>query len=154
MPGSTGGEVLPLLERVSGKKCGPDFGLCYNPEFIALGSVIRDMSTPDMILIGESDERAGATLEALYRTVCENHPPVARMNFVNAELTKISVNTFVTTKISYANMLAEVCESCRAPIRAVISAGDRSGHAHRQEISEGRVRLWRPVLPARQHGVR
>jgi UDPglucose 6-dehydrogenase len=111
MPGSTGGEVLPVLERVSGKKCGPDFGLCYNPEFIALGSVIRDMSTPDMILIGECDERAGAILEELYRGVCSNNPPMARMNFVNAELTKISVNTFVTTKISYANMLAEVCEN-------------------------------------------
>jgi UDPglucose 6-dehydrogenase len=121
MPGSTGGEVLPLLERISGKKCGPDFGLCYNPEFIALGSVIRDMSTPDMILIGESDERAGATLEALYRTVCENHPPVARMNFVNAELTKISVNTYVTTKISYANMLAEVCEKVPGADCGVIS---------------------------------
>jgi UDPglucose 6-dehydrogenase len=121
MPGSTGGEVLPLLERISGKKCGPDFGLCYNPEFIALGSVIRDMSAPDMILIGESDERAGATLEALYRTVCVNEPPVARMNFVNAELTKISVNTYVTTKISYANMLAEVCEKVPGADCGVIS---------------------------------
>ena len=121
MPGATGGEVLPVLERISGKKCGPDFGLCYNPEFIALGSVIRDMSTPDMILIGESDERAGATLEALYRTVCANHPPVARMNFVNAELTKISVNTYVTTKISYANMLAEVCEKVPGADCGVIS---------------------------------
>ena len=110
MPGSTGGEIRELLERVSGRRCGPDFGLCYNPEFIALGSVIRDMSRPDMILIGESDARAGQMLEDLYRTVCPNHPAVARMNFVNAELTKISVNTFVTTKISYANMLAEVCE--------------------------------------------
>lgn len=110
MPGSTGGEIRELLERVSGRVCGRDFGLCYNPEFIALGSVIRDMSKPDMILIGESDPRAGELLENLYRTVCPNNPPVARMNFVNAELTKISVNTFVTTKISYANMLAEVCE--------------------------------------------
>jgi UDPglucose 6-dehydrogenase len=110
MPGSTGGPILARLEQVSGRECGPDFGLCYNHEFIALGSVIRDMSKPDMILIGESDERAGDLLESLYRTVCPNNPPVARMNFVNAELTKISVNTFVTTKISYANMLAEICE--------------------------------------------
>jgi UDPglucose 6-dehydrogenase len=122
MPGSTAGEVLPLIENISGKKCGPDFGLCYNPEFIALGSVIRDMSDPDMLLIGESDERAGATLEALYRTVCLNHPPVARMNLVNAELTKISVNTFVTTKISYANMLAEVCEKVPGADAEVVSA--------------------------------
>jgi UDPglucose 6-dehydrogenase len=110
MPGATGGPVREALEEASGKRCGADFGLCYNPEFIALGSVIRDMLRPDMILIGESDERAGAMLAAIYERTCENKPAVERMNFVNAELTKISVNTFVTTKISYANMLAEVCE--------------------------------------------
>ncbi|MBZ5580696.1 MAG: nucleotide sugar dehydrogenase [Acidobacteriia bacterium] len=111
MPGSTGSRLLPALEAHSGKKCGADFGLCYNPEFIALGSVIRDMLNPDMILIGESDERSGALLESLYRGVCESNPRIQRMNFVNAELTKISVNTFVTTKISYANMLAQICET-------------------------------------------
>jgi UDPglucose 6-dehydrogenase len=68
------------------------------------------MLTPDVILIGESDERAGAMLTEIYSRTCENQPSVQRMNFVNAEITKISVNTYVTTKISYANMLAEVCE--------------------------------------------
>jgi UDPglucose 6-dehydrogenase len=111
MPGSTGGRLLPALEAYSGKKCGPDFGLCYNPEFIALGSVVRDMLNPDMILIGESDARSGDILEELYGVVCESGPKIQRMNFVNAELTKLSVNTFVTTKISYANMLAQVCET-------------------------------------------
>jgi len=111
MPGCTGGELLPALEQYSGKKCGVDFGLCYNPEFIALGSVIRDMLNPDMILIGESDPRSGATLEEFYRGVCESNPSIQRMNYVNAELTKLSVNTFVTTRISYANMLAQVCET-------------------------------------------
>jgi len=111
MPGSVGGILQPALEKHSGKKCGPDFGLCYNPEFIALGSVIRDMLRPDMILIGESDERSGAILEALYSQTCESNPRIQRMNYVNAELTKLSVNTFVTTKISYANMLAQVCDT-------------------------------------------
>jgi UDPglucose 6-dehydrogenase len=111
MPGSTGGFLLPALEAHTGKKCGVDFGLCYNPEFIALGNVIRDMLNPDMILIGESEQRSGDTLEELYRNVCESRPRIQRMNYVNAELTKLSVNTFVTTKISYANMLAQVCET-------------------------------------------
>lgn len=111
MPGSVGGQLLPALETYSGKNCGTDFGLCYNPEFIALGSVIHDMLHPDMILIGESDQRSGEVLEQLYRGVCESNPRIQRMNFVNAELTKISVNTYVTTKISYANMLAQVCET-------------------------------------------
>jgi UDPglucose 6-dehydrogenase len=110
MPGSTGEQLLPALERESGKTCGRDFGLCYGPEFIALGNVIHDMLNPDLILIGESDERSGKMLAALYEGVCDRHAGVRRMNFVNAELTKLSVNTFVTTKISYANMLAEICE--------------------------------------------
>lgn len=111
MPGSTGGTLLPALEEFTGKKCGPGFGLCYNPEFIALGSVIHDMLNPDMILIGESDERSGGILDEFYRGVCESNPRINRMNYVNAELTKLSVNTFVTTRISYANMLAQVCET-------------------------------------------
>lgn len=110
LPGSMEEIVLPALETQSGKRCGQDFGLCYNPEFIALGSVIRDMRNPDVVLIGESDARSGEMLATIHSRMCDNHPRISRMNFVNAELTKLSVNTFVTTKISYANMLAEVCE--------------------------------------------
>lgn len=110
MPGSTGGEIRDALERHSGRRVGHDVGLCYNPEFIALGSVVHDMLHPDFVLIGESDRRAGDTLEELYRTVYDRMPPVRRMNFVNAELAKLSVNTFITTKISYANMLSDICD--------------------------------------------
>jgi len=110
LPGATEGEVKPSLERHSGKRCGVDFGLCYSPEFIALGSVIRDFLNPDFILIGQSDPHSGEILTKIYKRVCENDPPIARMNFVNAELTKLAVNTFVTTKISFANMLARICE--------------------------------------------
>ena len=110
MPGATGGEVRRTLEAASGKRAGAGFGLCYNPEFIALGNVIHDFLNPDFLLIGESDPRSGEILESLYRRVCENRPAVARMSFVNAEIAKLSVNTFVTTKISFANMLARLCE--------------------------------------------
>ncbi|NQW50817.1 MAG: UDP-glucose/GDP-mannose dehydrogenase family protein [Rhodospirillales bacterium] len=110
MPGTTGTEIKKALEAASGRMVGPDLGLCYNPEFIALGSVVRDMLFPDSILIGESDTKAGDVLQTIYLQMCENKPPVQRMNFVNAELTKISVNTYVTTKISYANMLADICD--------------------------------------------
>lgn len=110
MPGATGGPVKAVLEESSGKTCIRDFGLCYNPQFIALGSVIRDMSDPDFVLIGESDSRSGALLAGLYEHSWPNPPPIRRMNFVNAELTKLAVNTFVTTKITYANMLARLCE--------------------------------------------
>jgi UDPglucose 6-dehydrogenase len=110
LPGTTGGPICLALEESSGKQVGRDFGLCYGPEFIALGSVIRDFLNPDFLLIGESDPASGALLESLYRRVCENRPAVARMNFVNAEIAKLAVNTYVTTKISFANMLARICE--------------------------------------------
>ena len=110
MPGSCEAELAPALERASGRRIGDTLGLCYSPEFIALGNVIRDMLEPDMVLIGESDTRAGAVLEHISRGVCENDPPYRRMSLVNAELTKIAVNTYVTMKISYANALADMCE--------------------------------------------
>src|SRR6266403_179735 len=109
MPGSTGGEIKSALERASGKRCGEDFGLCYSPEFIALGTVIRDFLNPDFLLIGESDPRTGDVLSDIYAHTCKNSATVARMNFINAEITKLAVNTYITTKISYANMLARLC---------------------------------------------
>ncbi len=110
MPGTTLGPVRETLEQASGKRVVADFGLCYGPEFIALGSVIRDFLNPDFVLIGESDERSGELLEKIYIEVCEKKPRVARMSTVNAEITKLAVNTFVTTKISFVNMLARICE--------------------------------------------
>jgi UDPglucose 6-dehydrogenase len=131
MPGSTGGEIRAALEVASGRSVGEQLGLCYNPEFIALGSVVRDMLSPDVILIGESDAKAGDVLERIYQQSCDNKPAVHRMNFVNAELTKISVNTFVTTKISYANMLADICDRIAGAdvdvVTAAVGADSRIG---------------------------
>jgi len=162
MPGSTGGRLLEALEKSSGKRCGSDFGLCYNPEFVALGSVIRDMLHPDMILIGESDRRSGDILEQLYRSVCESRPSIARMNFVNAELTKLSVNTFVTTKISYANMLAQVCEMLPGADVDVVTAAIGSDSRIGRKYLTGALGYGGPCFPrdnvafaalARQQGV-
>jgi len=111
LPGTTRQALLPVLERASGKQAGRDFGLCYSPEFIALGSVIRDFLNPDFTLIGELDARSGETLEAYYGLVMANHAPARRMSLENAELAKISVNSFVTMKITFANMLAALCEA-------------------------------------------
>jgi UDPglucose 6-dehydrogenase len=110
MPGSMDKVVRPLLEKESGKKCGTDFGLCYNPEFIALGDVLRGLVRPDFVLVGESDGFAGGMLGEIQAKVCSNSAPVERMNFVNAEVAKIAINSFVTMKMSFANTLAEICE--------------------------------------------
>lgn len=110
VPGMTAGRLVPALETATRRRCGEDFGVCYNPLFVALGTVMRDLLQPEFVLIGESDPRAGEFLSDFYNGLLDGRPPVARMSFVNAELVKLAVNTFVSTKISFANMLAEMCD--------------------------------------------
>jgi UDPglucose 6-dehydrogenase len=110
MPGSSDNSFRPLLEEQSGKTCGLDFGLVYNPEFIALGSVIRDFLNPDMVLIGCSDPLSGGMAREIYKRTCRNRPHIAVMSLLNAEISKLTLNCFVTMKISFANELASVCE--------------------------------------------
>jgi len=111
LPGATRELLLPVLEHESGKKCGVDFGLCYSPEFIALGTVIRDFLNPDFYLIGEFDLRSGNALEYVNSRVALNNAKCNRMSIENAELAKIAINGYVTMKISFANMLSDICEN-------------------------------------------
>jgi UDPglucose 6-dehydrogenase len=110
LPGATRQLLLPVLERESGKICGVDFGLCYSPEFIALGTVIRDFLNPDFYLIGQFDDRSGHALEYINSRVALNKAKCKRMSIENAELAKIAINSYVTMKISFANMLSDICE--------------------------------------------
>ena len=109
-PGTIEETLIPLVEKYSGKKLNKGFGVCYNPEFIALGDVINGILKPDFVLIGESDKFAGDKLETIYRRVCESKPYIARMSIVSAEIAKISLNVYVTMKISFANTLGRICE--------------------------------------------
>ena len=107
MPGDTWGPIRETLERHSRRKCGESFGLCYSPEFIALGSVIRDFLNPDFVLLGASDPLSEARLASVYKRISD--APIACMSPTNAEVTKIAVNSYITTKISFANMLSRIC---------------------------------------------
>jgi nucleotide sugar dehydrogenase len=79
----------------------------YNPEFIAQGSIIRDLQTADMVLIGGRGNHL-YDLTEIYLNIQDNPPKVYCMSTKAAELTKIAVNCFLTTKISYANMVGQV----------------------------------------------
>ncbi|MTV49694.1 nucleotide sugar dehydrogenase [Heliobacillus mobilis] len=123
MPGSSENQFKVLLERLSGRTCGKDFGLVYNPEFIALGSVIHDFLHPDLVLIGASDDLAGNKVKDLYLSMVNSQPKVAVMSLLNAEITKLSLNCYVTMKISFANELASICEQIPgADVDAITSA--------------------------------
>ncbi|MBW1699176.1 MAG: UDP-glucose/GDP-mannose dehydrogenase family protein [Deltaproteobacteria bacterium] len=111
MPGSCQEVFIPLLEKLSRKTAGKDFGVAYNPEFIAIGSVIENFLNPDLVLIGESDKRTGDILEEIYKNTCGNQPHMARSNLINAEITKLAINCYCTMKISFANNLAAICDN-------------------------------------------
>jgi len=110
MPGSGEHELIPYIERLTEKKVGCDIGYVYNPEFIAIGSVIKDFLNPDVVLIGESDKRSGDFVADIYKNVCENNPYIARTSIINAEIAKLCINCFCTMKISFANFLAELVD--------------------------------------------
>jgi UDPglucose 6-dehydrogenase len=122
-PGSTMESFIPLLERHSGRKVNEGFGVCFDPDFVALGEVIKGFLRPELIIIGESNRAAGDVVESLHRKLCENEPHIARMSIVSAEIAKVSLNAFITIKISFANTLANICEKVKgADVDAITKA--------------------------------
>lgn len=110
-PGTTEKLVMKTIEKVSGKKCGIDFGLCMNPEFLKEGSAIYDTFNPDRIIIGEYDKKSGDYLENFYKQFYGNLlPPTLRTSLVNAELIKYANNAFLAMKVSFINMIANLCQ--------------------------------------------
>jgi len=80
--------------------------VCYNPEFIALGNVIDGIENPDFILIGEEDKVSGDLLENIYKHI--SNSPIKRMSWREAEITKIALNSYITMKITFANVIGEI----------------------------------------------
>src|SRR3984893_11887351 len=122
-PGAVDGVLIPMLEKETGWRCGSEFHMCYNPEFIALGNVINGLLEPDLVLIGEGDPESGAALEGLYRKYTRNACRIPRMSIISAELTKISVNSYITMKISFTNQLRMIAEQFpKADINTILDA--------------------------------
>ena len=126
IPGTTQNLVKPTLEKHSSRKCGVDFGLCMNPEFLREGSAVHDTLHPDRLVIGEYDKRSGDVLFNLYKEFYgEDIPPIIRTNLVNAELIKYASNAFLATKISFINEIANLCQ--KIPEADVVTIADAMG---------------------------
>ena len=123
IPGTTQNIVLPILEKVSAKKCGSEFGLCMNPEFLRQGSAFEDTINADRIVIGSQDKQAGDKLESLYREFFSTKtPPIIRTTLSSAELIKYASNAILATKISFINTIANICEKIPGADVEVIAA--------------------------------
>lgn len=107
IPGTAGSLIRPVLEESSGKKCGEQFGLAANPEFLREGSAVEDFFHPDRIIIGVQDANSRAVLETLYRSFsC----PKLVTGIKTAEMIKYASNAFLATKISFANEIGNICK--------------------------------------------
>lgn len=83
--------------------------VCYNPEFIAQGEVLHGFTHPDILLIGEANEESGNRLVSMYSRFVKTTPTICRMSRKEAEITKIAINCYITTKISFANTIGDLC---------------------------------------------
>jgi UDPglucose 6-dehydrogenase len=85
------------------------FFFSYNPEFIALGSVIKNFLNPDFVLIGASNNKAANQIIKLYKKTV-NTLSFAKMSIQSAEITKIALNSYCTLKISFANLIMRISD--------------------------------------------
>lgn len=99
-----------------------NYKISYNPEFIAQGTIIKDQVYPDNVLIGEADKFAGDIIENIYKDMCKSSPVINRLSPTEAELTKLSVNCFLTTKISFANMIGDISKRYNCDSEKILSA--------------------------------
>lgn len=85
-----------------------NYVISFNPEWIAQGKIIHDFENPDMVVIGEADERSGNKIEKIHNNICFSNPKICKMDRLSAEIAKIGLNSFLTVKIAYANMLGDM----------------------------------------------
>ena len=88
--------------------------LSYNPEFIAQGEIIKGFLNPDMVLIGTHSQELGEILREIYSKIVKTNPKYCIISPLEAEITKITINGYITTKLSFANMISDVCDSIGA----------------------------------------
>ncbi len=124
IPGTAENTVKPNLEKQSKKRCGEDFGLCMNPEFLRQGSAFKDTFNADRVVIGSFDQKSGDTIEALYKGFYyPKLPPIIRTSLATAELIKYASNAMLATKISFINTIANICEKIpSADVKTVAAA--------------------------------
>jgi UDPglucose 6-dehydrogenase len=106
MPGVTNEVILPIIEKNS--KFPNTISAVYSPEFIALGSVIQNLTNPDMLLVGFQDDEALESHLVVTRRYLKKEVVPLELNFEEAEIVKLLVNTYVTMKISFANFIGEI----------------------------------------------
>ena len=102
-PGDCENNIIPYIEKLSGKKFGTDFDFIYSPEFIAQGSIINDLSAPIILLLAGKYKKNLDKIKKIYFKLFLNNPKVFYMNLKEGELVKILINSYMNLKITFCN---------------------------------------------------
>lgn len=117
MPGTTEGIILPILEKESGLICDKDFSISMNPEFLQEGRAIEDSLRPSRIIVGSRSLRAAKEVMKIFDKISA---PRLITDIRTAEMIKLVSNCFLSTKISYANEIANLCEKVGIDVKEVM----------------------------------
>ena len=119
VPAGTAAQLAEVLAELAPH---PEVELAWNPEFLREGYAVEDTLRPDRLVFGVRSEWAEQTLRSAYAPVIEAGTPVIVTDFATAELVKVAANSFLATKISFINAMAEVCEATGADVTQLADA--------------------------------
>jgi len=100
----------------------PQADLAWNPEFLREGFAVEDTLTPNRLVVGVANDRAEEILKDLYKPIIDLGTPWIRADLPTAELVKVAANSFLATKISFINAMAEVCEAAGGDVTVLAKA--------------------------------
>ena len=134
VPVGTGDQV----EKIIREACpDADFDVVSNPEFLREGSAIKDFTHPDRVVIGTDCERAQKVMKALYRPLHLIETPIIFTSRTSSELIKYAANTFLATKITFINEMADLCEQVGADVHHVAKGIGLDGRIGRKFLHAG-----------------
>ena len=120
VPIGTAARLTEIVQGVS--PIGAELELAWNPEFLREGFAVEDTLHPDRLVFGVSSDWAEAQLRRAFRPILDEGTPLVVADTATAELVKVAANSFLATKISYINAMAEVCEATGADVNLLASA--------------------------------
>jgi len=134
VPVGTGREVEEII-----KKTNPtvEFDVVSNPEFLREGSAIEDFMRPDRVVIGTRSERAQDVMSELYRPLYLSETPILFTSRQTSEMIKYAANTFLATKITFINEIADLCEVLDADVQDVAKGIGLDGRIGRKFLHAG-----------------
>ncbi len=103
--------LIEKFENITGRKLGEGFGMAYVPDFVKLGTVLKDFLNPEFVMIGAKNDSDYSTAEILWKSFVTNSPNFHKVTIKEAEIAKVALNAYLVSKITFANFLGLLCQN-------------------------------------------